>query len=969
MRKRLTWITLVVAILIPPAGSLGQEATTGSLTGNVSSSSQALPGVTVTVTSPNLQRSRSTHTNVNGDYQFSSLPPGDYDVLFELEGMDKVRKSVHVALAREERADAELTLRKVEEITVRAVPPAVLETTEVQRNYRQEVIDRLPIGRDITSIALLSNGTTSGFPRPNIIAIAGAVSSDNLILVDGAVIQENLRGQAHPLYIEDAIQETTVITGSVSAEYGRFTGGVVSSITRSGGNERSGSLRDTIDNTAWKGRTPYRGQQPAPHLNQLFESTLGGRIIQDRLWYFTAARYSDRPEPHAFVGSSESFATGIRESRLEAKVTALITPKQSWTMTSLTAPHRETAHCEHGCFDAASLDPETRQRNNFLTVHYSNVAGNNLLLEANYARKRFESRGSGGHDTDLVRGTPVSYVTPDLSNFIGDSNAPPFCGFCGGEDRNNRAWSVKGGYYLGSRRFGTHDLVAGFESWSETRRTDNHYSATDYIIGVLSGHPARAANGDLLVSASAGIVLIGYFPVAHAIGSDLSTRSLFFNDRWSVNRHLSLNIGVRSDRNDAVDNHRSPTSHAQSVVPRLGMIYDVRADRRLRLTASFSRYTGRLSEYVQGVGSPTGDPSVFYYAYGGPPIVNQPVREFARTVFDWFQAHPRQLAYAQIAGLSNRIDARLRPPTVSEWTIGAGSQLGRGFVRVDAIRRSWSDLYASINDRNTGQVTDPASGVRADLALIKNTNGLQRNYHSVQMQGGLQIPRAALGANYTWSRLRGNAVQEDFLYGPRFESLQYPEFGAFPQNNPVGSLPSDQRHKFRAWATIDASTGRGSLVVGLLGRYDSGAPYSLQGLIDDRAFVDPSVVAAYQTPPRYETYFFSGRGALHWQSASAVDLALNYSVMGAHGTKPFVHATIVNLTNRHAQIGGLTPVQTSLDFACRQTNGDPCLRFDPFTSTPIEGVHYRRTADFGKPIGPQSYQDPRSYQLSVGVRF
>ena len=63
-------------------------------------------------------------------------------------------------------------------------------------------------------------------------------------------MNENLRGQARNLFIEDAIQETKISTGSISAEYGRFQGGVVNTITKSGGNEFSGSFRISFTNDA-----------------------------------------------------------------------------------------------------------------------------------------------------------------------------------------------------------------------------------------------------------------------------------------------------------------------------------------------------------------------------------------------------------------------------------------------------------------------------------------------------------------------------------------------------------------------------------------------------------------------------------------------------------------------------------------------------------------------------------------------
>ena len=68
------------------------------------------------------------------------------------------------------------------------------------------------------------------------------MSFENLFLLNGVSINENIRGQAFDTAIEDAIQETTVANGGVSAEFGRFSGGVVNIITKSGGNQFSGQL-------------------------------------------------------------------------------------------------------------------------------------------------------------------------------------------------------------------------------------------------------------------------------------------------------------------------------------------------------------------------------------------------------------------------------------------------------------------------------------------------------------------------------------------------------------------------------------------------------------------------------------------------------------------------------------------------------------------------------------------------------
>ena len=75
--------------------------------------------------------------------------------------------------------------------------------------------------------------------------------------MNGAVIVENLRGAPYPLYIEDALQEVTVATAGVSAEYGRFSGGMVSAVTKSGGDTFSGSFRTSFANDYWRSLTPF----------------------------------------------------------------------------------------------------------------------------------------------------------------------------------------------------------------------------------------------------------------------------------------------------------------------------------------------------------------------------------------------------------------------------------------------------------------------------------------------------------------------------------------------------------------------------------------------------------------------------------------------------------------------------------------------------------------------------------------
>src|SRR6266849_1043365 len=233
MTKR--FVVFLIASVIASV-AIAQSIPTSTLIGRVSAEGAAMPGVTVTAASPSLQGTRSTVTTQTGDYILPLLPPGNYIVRFELSGMATANRKAILTAANAERLDIELRPAAVAEaITVTAETPmtAPVESTQVSTNFKQDLIEALPMDRTLRSVTLLSPGVNNNGPSGGNIMISGAMSFDSLYLVNGAIVNENLRGQPLSLFIEDAIQETTILrAGAISAEYGHFTGGVVSSITK-----------------------------------------------------------------------------------------------------------------------------------------------------------------------------------------------------------------------------------------------------------------------------------------------------------------------------------------------------------------------------------------------------------------------------------------------------------------------------------------------------------------------------------------------------------------------------------------------------------------------------------------------------------------------------------------------------------------------------------------------------------------
>ena len=301
-------------------------------------------------------------------------------------------------------------------------------------------------------------------------------------------MNENLRGQALNLFIEDAVQETKVSTGAISAEYGRFGGGVVNMITKSGGNTFSGSFRTTFNNDAWRALTPYPTDQVVDKITPVYEGTLGGPIARDRIWFFGAGRFTKPEENRTLSVTGGDYPTSTDERRYEGKLTYALTQKNTVRASYIKRTTAVTNNRFGTIMDLASLyDNSTDQY--LYTGNYTSILTNNFFLEGQYSKKISATMDTGSRYTDLVKGTYIS----DRSRTIGTANprfnSPTFCAVCGGgwlEHRDNWDWFVKASYFLSTERTGSHDVVAGFDNFKEWRQNDNWQSGSEYNISATS---------------------------------------------------------------------------------------------------------------------------------------------------------------------------------------------------------------------------------------------------------------------------------------------------------------------------------------------------------------------------------------------------------------------------------------------------------------------------------------------------
>lgn len=967
----------IAALLLVALPMVAQ--TVGNLTGTVVLDNAPLPGATVTISSPALQGTRVAYTDVNGNYNFAALPPGDYQVNFTMESMQPVNTTAHVTLGGTARANATMRLTAVaESITVTASAPAVLESTEVQTNLQADLIENLPIGRTIQATVTLSPGVTTNGPGGALV-VGGGYAYDTLYVVNGAVTNENLRGQTDNLFIEDAIQETTIMTGAISAEFGRFTGGVVSAITKSGGNEFSGTFRDSLTNPAWDKVSAAGEAQQKSHIDETYEATLGGRIIRDRLWFFGAGRKAETSLPQFLINGGalptpQALPSQVtKDDRYEGKLTGQITPRHSLVGSYLSYKVNQTPYCAFGCWDLSSVDINGRDLpRDMKTAHYNGILTDKLLVEANYSSRSLEFKDSGSdhlvtnHNDprELAHGT-WAYDYTVAGGMWGDA---VFCGVCDPEKRTNKDYGLKGTYYLATKSIGTHNIVAGYDNFSESRFANNHQSASDFDVYIYGKSPQYEANGAFRPIISPGDVL-KWVPIqVLSKGSDFVTKSVYANDKWDLNSKWSFNIGARYDVNDGKDSAGHPISDDSTVSPRLGLTYDVFGNGRFRVNTSYSKYVSRIQEGIGG-GAGGGNPSYFLYYYDGPQIggLGTGLDSFGalEELFKWFlspaiggTSNTSNLIGVTIPGLNTRFDGHLKSPSVDEFTVGLGSQIGtKGFIRLDYIDKKWGDFY-SVETRPHDTIANPfLAGELLDIKTTTNTDGIERTYKAIQTQASYRpLQRLNLGLSYTWSEAKGNEIGENTGSGPVASApFSYREYKAFAQNNPVGFLPNDQTHRARLWASWDQPLGfLGDLNISVLERFDSGTPYSASGSVNVSRYVTNP---GYATPPSTATYFFSDRGEFRTDNVTATDLALNWT-LPVTKVNVFVQGEIINLFNEQAVIAPSSSITVI-----------SANRFNPFTEKPVEGVNWRKNATFGKPTSATSYQLPFTYRVSAGIRF
>jgi Carboxypeptidase regulatory-like domain/TonB dependent receptor len=303
---RATLCVLALVLLVVPARRAAGQSFYGSLVSVVTDAQGGVvPGATVVLTNTATSERREGVSDAEGIYRFVNLVPGTYRLEVELTGFQRyVRDKIEVNVQSTPRIEATMQLGNLSETVLVSGEAPVLQTEDASvgivvnsRNLRELSLNG---GNVLNLIALAPSvvpqgGSEGSLTGKNVFAggnfqIGGGTANQSASYFDGVTVQDSAYGNIVVLTPSaESVAEFRVQTNNSSAEFGRFTGGVVNIASRSGTNQYHGSLFEYHRNKALNSNTFFgkrAGLDKPPFVQNNFGGSMGGPVLRDKLFFF-----------------------------------------------------------------------------------------------------------------------------------------------------------------------------------------------------------------------------------------------------------------------------------------------------------------------------------------------------------------------------------------------------------------------------------------------------------------------------------------------------------------------------------------------------------------------------------------------------------------------------------------------------------------------------------------------------------
>ena len=799
-----SFLVFMSFVMFPCQNVFGQEKT-GTIEGTVKDSSGAvLPGAMIMATNKTTNRITTVTSTNEGIYVLRTLEPGRYTVTGELKGFSKYElPDVLLLLGKTLKIDMTLQVGTLEQAVQISEAAPVIDTQSIAMgsNVSSEEFSLMPKGRSFQDVASLSPGVNSGVIEGGI-QVNGASGAENNYTIDGISTSGLINGDSRQNAVYEFLQEVQVKTSGIQAEYGGALGGVISAVTKSGGNAFHGDLywylsgsplnalptpRLLTDPASELATSYFQDNKIQDHINEV-GGELGGYIVKNKLYFYTgfSPQWSRRTQnilldsgatPSIFYSNTNYYNLF---NKLSWNITPRILTNFAWLYTTTKRSGllpNFTGYCNNCSLSSENALVSNRTqgwylpKNNFTGTMDITLSPTSLLnLRGGYFWDNYKDFGvSTQHQTRYnisAIGLPFAIPT-ELQHPSGYFDVP--LTEVSNYDVTSRAFG-QADYSKTFNMAGVHNLKAGFGYQRLVNKMDVNYQGGFNVAMYWNRSYKSSYTGEV------GTGTYGYYRVRQ-IGTSGSAGggiyNLFIQDQWTIRPRLTLNLGLRTENELIPSFYRQVKDYAFSfgfgskLAPRLGLSWDVLGNGKMKLYGSWGRFYD-WTKYELVRGSFGGDTwKEWWYSLDTLDIFSLGLNNLqGRNLWSSTPGSYQDHRVPQFG--PDALDPGIQPMYVDnasvgfEWEVRPQLVVSAAYVR-SRLGRTIEDIGRLVNGNETYTEGNPGSG---RFAIETNHYGAtpdfampvpKRQYDAME----LSITRRFsnnwfLSANYTYSRLWGN---------------------------------------------------------------------------------------------------------------------------------------------------------------------------------------------------------------------
>jgi outer membrane receptor protein involved in Fe transport len=1003
---------LLVLGLLFSLNSFAQE-TTGGFTGSVlDPSGAAVPKAKVEITGGTLAQGLAVITDETGSYTLAQLPAGTYDLTVTAQGFTVVKMTaVSVILGKTSRVDFKLNVSQTSEVVTVSGDAVMVDTASSSTaiSVEKTFFDNMPKARNFADLINVAPGVRSE-GKSGQYQVDGASGSENTFYLDGMEvtnIQTGRLGTTSQIPVE-MVEQVQIKNGVMDAQYGGAMGGVINAVVKSGSNAFHGQAGFYYNNDAMQAR--YRPglrlnpdnedasqytQYPVDNYstwNPVFN--IGGPLWKNKVFFFAGympTQTNTTRDVYFTDGTQQSFSNHTFQHYSVAKIDYVPWSKLHTNFSWIYSPSYTQGYLPaRGTSEYPSTDDPGAPWANEGNYGSSNtfmgaadyLATSKLIFSfrGGYKGQNYNTNyGLPSYTAIYYSGQSTTLPPAELRASNGWVQSPTALTIFDIYKRENYNADMT---YLANWH-GQHNLKVG---WS-MNRLSNDVASSSYANGYYRYYWGLSYACVTSQCSGRNKGAYGYYRYRQ-LGTygyaSSNNQGIFFQDSWRVNGRLTLNLGLRTEREylpsfaTAGSTAAPPIkfSWGDKISPRLGFAYDLNGNGKSRLYASFGQFYD-VMKYEMPRGSFGGDVwKEWYYSLEDPNVVNSnsgPPADPYKMPGTFYEMVNWRIP-------SNDPEAHLIEPDLKpvkqqmfdvgyDYSINSNTALTLRYTNRRIIRTIEDSGYMGV-DGETYIIANPGEGITGDPAkwaeMWEGNTGVatlvkpKRQYDAVEARFDKRFAKNyQFVASYTWSRLYGNysglaSSDENGRESPNVNRYYDMPWVYITQRGALaeGRLATDRPHTFKFFGSYLLKSKLGNTTFSPIVNLFSGTPLT----------TEVSVISSTNAMP----YGRADLGRSPFYSNFDLNLAHDFKPMPSHeSVRVRLELAIFNLFNQ----------STILDrFKQIEHESDGHLQFDDYAD-PFKGWDTRALMqEQGMRQDPRygltnSFQGPRSLRLQVSFIF